>query len=217
MLEEVKKCIDRDDIQGLRYIFADALDVDPTFERYREDYNYCKGINNFFEANVEKTPLRQESSRWDRQYYEQLKIELMKNFSEVRFEHMIKVAKVVYADKAARILSERQKREQQNINKPDIKPSTLEKNINMSQSALHNEELQEKKLAEMRKQLEHENQEAERKIKEQKALVEAKKRQNINVNKTNSNNTADNSLKKVVGAVLAVIVLVVIILLISRL
>ena len=141
----------------------------------------------------------------------------MKNFSEVRFEHMIKVAKVVYADKAARILSERQKREQQNINKPDIKPSTLEKNINMSQSALHNEELQEKKLAEMRKQLEHENQEAERKIKEQKALVEAKKRQNINVNKTNSNNTADNSLKKVVGAVLAVIVLVVIILLISRL
>ena len=217
MLEEVKKCIDRDDIQGLRYIFADALDVDPTFERYREDYNYCKGINNFFEANVEKTPLRQESSRWDRQYYEQLKIELMKNFSEVRFEHMIKVAKVVYADKAARILSERQKREQQNINKPDIKPSTLEKNINMSQSALHNEELQENKLAEMRKQLEHENQEAERKIKEQKALVEAKKRQNINVNKTNSNNTADNSLKKVVGAVLAVIVLVVIILLISRL
>lgn len=217
MLEEVKKCIDRDDIQGLRYIFADALDVDPTFERYREDYNYCKGINNFFEANVEKTPLRQESSRWDRQYYEQLKIELMKNFSEVRFEHMIKVAKVVYADKAARLLSERQKREQQNINKPDIKPSTLEKNINMSQSALHNEELQEKKLAEMRKQLEHENQEAERKIKEQKALVEAKKRQNINVNKTNSNNTADNSLKKVVGAVLAVIVLVVIILLISRL
>lgn len=217
MLEEVKKCIDRDDIQGLRYIFADALDVDPTFERYREDYNYCKGINNFFEANVEKTPLRQESSRWDRQYYEQLKIELMKNFSEVRFEHMIKVAKVVYADKAARLLSERQKREQQNINKPDIKSSTLEKNINMSQSALHNEELQEKKLAEMRKQLEHENQEAERKIKEQKALVEAKKRQNINVNKTNSNNTADNSLKKVVGAVLAVIVLVVIILLISRL
>lgn len=217
MLEEVKKCIDRDDIQGLRYIFADALDVDPTFERYREDYNYCKGINNFFEANVEKTPLRQESSRWDRQYYEQLKIELMKNFSEVRFEHMIKVAKVVYADKAARLLSERQKREQQNINKPDIKSSTLEKNINMSQSALHDEELQEKKLAEMRKQLEHENQEAERKIKEQKALVEAKKRQNINVNKTNSNNTADNSLKKVVGAVLAVIVLVVIILLISRL
>lgn len=33
MLAEVRKCADNHDIKGLRYIFVDALDVDPTFDK----------------------------------------------------------------------------------------------------------------------------------------------------------------------------------------
>lgn len=53
MLPEVKRCADSNDIKGLRYIFVDCLDVDPTFEKYKEDYEYCKHIPGFFEDYTE--------------------------------------------------------------------------------------------------------------------------------------------------------------------
>lgn len=107
MLVEVKKCADMNDIKGLRYIFIDSLDVDPTFEKYEQDYNYCKGLNGFFDDHIEITCLRQNSVEWDAAYWEQLKRDLVKNFSQIRFEHMIQVAKVVYSEKIARLVSER--------------------------------------------------------------------------------------------------------------
>ena len=53
VLAEVKKCADRGDIKGLRYIFVDCLDVDPTFEKYKDDYEHCKKIPGMFEAYQE--------------------------------------------------------------------------------------------------------------------------------------------------------------------
>ena len=107
MLAEVKKCADSQDIKGLRYIFVDCLDVDPTFEKYRADYEFCKNIDGLFEEHSDLHGIISDKSKWNLQYWEQLKVDLMKNFSEKRFEHMVKVAKVVYADKIERLLSER--------------------------------------------------------------------------------------------------------------
>lgn len=107
MLVEVKKCADMNDIKGLRYIFIDSLDVDPTFEKYQQDYNYCKGLSGFFEEYTEITNLKQNSSEWNASYWDQLKRDLVKNFSQIRFEHMIQVAKVVYSEKIERLVSER--------------------------------------------------------------------------------------------------------------
>ena len=42
MKKEVKELIDNRDINRLKYIFVDALDVDPTFDNYIEMFNYCK-------------------------------------------------------------------------------------------------------------------------------------------------------------------------------
>lgn len=95
------------DIKGLRYIFIDSLDVDPTFEKYEQDYNYCKGLSGFFEEYTEITILKQNPSDWNASYWDQLKRDLVKNFSQIRFEHMIKVAKVVYSEKIERLVSER--------------------------------------------------------------------------------------------------------------
>ena len=108
MLTEVKRCADSKDIKGLRYIFADCLDVDPTFAKYESDYEYCKGIPGMFDSYTEMTALTMDESEWDMQYWDNLKADLMKNFAARRFEHMVKVARVVYADKVARLLDERE-------------------------------------------------------------------------------------------------------------
>lgn len=107
MLAEVRKCAESHDIKGLRYIFVDCLDVDPTFEKYKEDYEYCRTIPRMMDPHRELTGLITDKSRWTTQYWEQLKRDLMKNFSEKRFEHMICVAKVIYADKIVRLRNER--------------------------------------------------------------------------------------------------------------
>lgn len=50
MLIGVKRCIEQNDIRGLHYIFAEALEVDPTFEKYQEDYDVCKKIRAFWKS-----------------------------------------------------------------------------------------------------------------------------------------------------------------------
>lgn len=107
MIAGVKKCIDAGDIKGLRYIFLDSLDVDPTFEKYKDDYAVCKKIEGLFEPYVELTALSTIHSDWDMDYWVKLKYDQKQNFSEKRFEHMIEVAKVVNAEKVERLLAER--------------------------------------------------------------------------------------------------------------
>ena len=109
MIPVIKQCAESNDIKRLRYIFADSLDVDPTFDKYREDYEYCKTIPGLFEEHRELTGIAENNSLWTKAYYDQLKLDLMKNFSEIRFNHMIHVAEVVYADKIKRLKIEREK------------------------------------------------------------------------------------------------------------
>lgn len=111
MLKEVIKCAESHDIKGLHYIFVDSLDVDPTFETYREDYEYCKKIDGMFEPHRDISPMLSERY-WTPEYWNQLKLDLMKNFSEKRFEHMISVARIVYKDKISRLVAERNQRKE---------------------------------------------------------------------------------------------------------
>ena len=110
MFAQVKKCIDNNDIKGLRYVFYDSLDVDPTFEKYRADYEICKGIQGFFEPYTELMPLSENRGSWDLNYWYSLKRDLEKNFSLKRFEHMRTVATVVFAQKLKQLEEERNER-----------------------------------------------------------------------------------------------------------
>lgn len=107
MIAGIKKCLDAGDIKGLRYIFLDSLDIDPTFENYKDDYVVCRSLDGMFEPYVELTPLSLLHSDWNMDYWDKIKFDQKKNFSEKRFEHMMEVAKVVYADKIERLLVER--------------------------------------------------------------------------------------------------------------
>lgn len=105
----VKVSAEKHNTKRLKYIFVDCLDVDPTFEDYKDDYEYCINIPGLglFEEYVEMTPIRKNKDLWDIFYWKSIKIDLIQNFSKERFLHMVEVARVVHADKIKRIEKER--------------------------------------------------------------------------------------------------------------
>lgn len=235
MLAEVKKCADNHDIKGLRYIFVDSLDVDPTFDTYREDYEYCKSIDGMFDVHREMSALSEDKSRWNLRYWEQLKLDLMKNFSEKRFTHMISVAKVVYADKITRLISERTPKNEAADKASAAMPVQAADGLR-SKATLHasgdgigerkapmkveprvmsEEELQKKRIDERRRALEEENRKIEAQQRAQRERIE--KAQKEEREKQNAGMGGDGGSKKAVGIVLAIVLLVIAVLAIAAL
>lgn len=223
MLANVKECVNNHDIKRLRYIFVDCLDVDPTFEKYKEDYESCKRVEGLFEPYTELTPLTQDETCWDKQYWEQLKIDLLKNFSSKRFEHMVKVAKVVYADKISRLLEERKRGQQPR--KPEIKnntpyiiktsektmPAKNKQNVMESEAKPKKSEIQDRQVEEKRRKLEAENRKVEFEPRKQNEKIEADERQEDVKLK---NRKGHNASKKWMGIALLVVLVVAVILII---
>ena len=109
--DEVKRLADSDDVVGLRYVFVDALDADPTFEFYQEDYDYCRS-KVLLEQHQELTPLTQDKTQWTKDYWAHLKVDLLKNLSEKRLMHMKEVAQVLKEDEIQRLQEEQKKAEE---------------------------------------------------------------------------------------------------------
>lgn len=107
----VVDCCNKKDIKGLRYIFLDSLDVDPTFIKYIKDWNYAKlQCPEFLEQHKELAPFSSDTKDYNTDYWVKIKLDLKKNFSEKRFNHLQKVAKVFYAKKIQRLLKEREEK-----------------------------------------------------------------------------------------------------------
>ena len=224
MLAEVKSCADKGDIKGLRYIFVDCLDVDPTFEKYKDDYEYCKKIPGMFDTHQELNELVENEKLWDKEYWDQLKNDLMKNFSQKRFEHMITVAKIVHADKVARLIRERdekrrggrQQNESESLESPrkDIRSKGNIKTNESLEGSLPNgcyseediEKLKKKYAEEYERDVAKEREEREEREKI-KALKKASQQQN--------NIEDDFPGKKWLGVVLIVAVVVVIVMVLA--
>jgi hypothetical protein len=126
MHNDVKKYAESNDITMLRYIFGDCLTVDPTFEKYRDDYEYCKSLPGMFDSHQELHEIVSDRSKWTKEYWEQLSVDLSSNFSKERFEHMIEVAKIVYADKVKRLTEERKRKSAEN-NRPVVEKHVVQK------------------------------------------------------------------------------------------
>lgn len=227
MDEDVRKYADSNDIKGLRYIFAACLDVDPTFEEYAEDFEYCKKKAGLFEPHRELMPMTGNQKLWNDDYWVQLKMDLLKNFSQERFEHMRQVALVYYAEKIVRITEERkgQERQQEERNRPMMQEKTQPQNERPQESEPVQENItggvestgrsqreeQEKRLAEKRRQLEQERQrslERERREKEQLEKRRADDRE------TTSSSMENFDPKKVLGAAFIIVIIVIIILIV---
>lgn len=235
MLTEVKKCIESNDIKGLHYIFVDSLDVDPTFEKYKSDYEYCKKINGFFEPYVDMTPFI-SSENWNEKYWVQIKMDLMKNFSEKRFSNMREVAKVIYAEKIKRLEQERRKVElynqqvekEQREQKARIEKARMEQqkvreatstNIVKDNNMLAEKE--QERIAKERRAIELHNQQVEKEQREQRARIE-KARMEQQKAREAANSAHGNETKKDMGvvaivAIAAIIAIILVIVLLKAL
>lgn len=216
MLAEVKKCAENHDIKGLRYIFVDSLDVDPTFEKYKEDFEYCKSIPGMFDGHQALSGILTDERKWTISYWEQLKIDLMKNFSQKRFEHMIEVAKVVYADKIARLRKERAERRKRELVKEGAEPkpsnqSTGRNSVSTGKSPkAAQDELIERRMRELAESEAKKKAQIEAK---QKAQIEARRK---SVNEQRERNGGAGS-KKALGIALIVVIIVVVALVVMAL
>lgn len=222
MNTEIKKFADSGDIKSLKYIFVDSLDVDPTFVRYEEEYNYCKSIPGLLEPHVELTPFSENKANWTEEYWTSLKMDLIKNFSDKRMSHMRDVAQVFLADKVQRILAERAANNtiQQSV-APKAEPVQTEKVVNITpkpdvtpkEPSISKAELQARQLEEERRKLEAENKaHQEREARERAARMEQQRRMQTQT----QSQTGDGFSKKAIGiAVAAVTVAVVLILLLK--
>lgn len=211
MLPEIKKCADNEDIRGLRYIFDDCLDVDPTFEKYEDGWEYCQKVNGLIEPHRELTPFKNISSQWDQDYWIKLKSDLMKNFSKERFEHMINVAKVFYADKIRRLeaerASERHAKEQAAQHEAERKMRAKEQN--KEESAI--KPVQQVKTDSIQTKQQRERINAEKNAKEQAkydAQHEAEIKQRTEERKRKER---EESTKKLMGAAVVAIVIIVVV------
>lgn len=193
MHEQVRQSVDKGDVKTLKYIFVDCLDVDPTFDEYREDYDYCKK-NGAFESHKDLTPLTNRQSDWNEDYWIALKGDLRENFSRERLEHMVKVAQVFYSDKIARLKRDRLQQPtppREKISTPQQSQPQIQ--IVQPSGTKSRAELQAEEIARARQQLAEENAAIEATQQRQQQQIENARIQNQTQKKTSPNkNQASN-------------------------
>lgn len=216
---EIKKLADNKDLKSLKYIFVDSLDVDPTFVRYEEEYNYCKSIPGLLEQHMELTPFTQDKSTWKELYWTNLKMDLVKNFSDKRMMHMREVAKVFLAEKVQRILAERAnssaipRTEPSKITKdPIIVTPAIDISSRVeitSQPRLSKAEQEARELKEMKERLAKEKKDDEARIEAEKVHIAQMRSQNKNANTASTSGTDS---KKILGIALAAVAVIAVLL-----
>lgn len=218
MDKKIKQYADAGDLTSLKYIFVDSLDVDPTFEQYEEAYNYCKTIPGLLEQHIELTSFINDASQWTETYWVKLKMDLKKNFSDQRMTHMRKVAKVLLADKAQRLLKERQAASKSTTAAPmqstlhaSTRPASTAPKV---QSTVPSEAEQKKALQEERQRIEAENKRivAEQEAKRHAAAARAAALEKDNQHFESQQKTESSAFpKKAVGIAIAIAVVAVVV------
>lgn len=112
--DDIKKAVDSGDISSLKYIFSTCLDGDPTFDKYIEDYEYCKSKGVLFVPHIDIHPMTLDFV--DEKYWVQLQKDFRDNPSIERLEHMREVAKILYKDRISNA--------SETVKKPLVKPTT---------------------------------------------------------------------------------------------
>ena len=210
--EIIKGHADRGDRESLKYVFVDALDVDPTFARYEDGYNYCKSIPGLLENHIELTPFIYDSIQWNESYWTKLKRDLEKNFSDRRMSHMRDVAQIFLAEKIQRIQAERTVTKPSNPVATPVQSSSSTAERVESQSPvrpLSKAEEQQLELEQARKRLAEE--EAE-KAKQRKLEAKRKQQQREQELRKQQEETASKKMKGVVLAASIVVTVIVLLL-----
>lgn len=217
---EVKKCADNGDIRGLRYIFHSCLDVDPTFKGYERAYEDYKNTPGLFvdhtNENLMKLKENNVDGSWNLEYWNQLKKDLLENFSQKRFEHMREVAKVVYKDKICRIEEKRHQPDKTHVTTVEEKKqnegsmgAALKFNEHSEAQRLINEQIERERRDKERKQKELEENNA--RVEKEEQQKEAERRKRMQSYNDEIQGSGGGERKKVMGVVLAIVAVMIIV------
>ena len=217
---EVKKCADNGDIRGLRYIFHSCLDVDPTFKGYERAYEDYKNTPGLFvdhtNENLMKLKENNVDGSWNLEYWNQLKKDLLENFSQKRFEHMREVAKVVYKDKICRIEEKRHQPDKTHVTTVEEKKqnegsmgAALKFNEHSEAQLLINEQIERERRDKERKQKELEENNA--RVEKEEQQKEAERRKRMQSYNDEIQGSGGGERKKVMGVVLAIVAVMIIV------
>ena len=202
--EEIKKAVDNNDVDTLKYNFCDCFDGDPIFEKSREDYEYCKSKGVLFVPHEDLHKMSLDSV--DELYWLQLKKDFMSNPSVKRFEHMIEAAKIFYKDRIERIEKNRKdKIEQKQHELDDLKSKCEQRRIELGNLERKEKERLEKERSErerVQESSDKNNDGVQRKIERQNC----KKEEENNAEATDSAAT-DCAVRVIVGASVGAVLL----------
>lgn len=210
---QIKKYADTGDLKSLKYIFVDALDVDPTFVRYEEEYNYCKAIPGLLEPHIELTPFVQDKTRWNESYWTSLKTDLIKNFSDRRMMHMKEVAQIFLAEKVERIQTERSATHLPPVTSPVVTERKADNSQPIAQknSTISKAEQEQKKKEEAIRKLAEDERRAEEKRQAEAKARQAETQRKLAQSLVNEQSTGEFS-KKAIGIAIAAIAVTAIVL-----
>ena len=212
MNQEIKKYADSGDRISLVYIFANSLDVDPTFEEYQEEYDYCKS-KGILEQHQEITPFSNNPQDWTEAYWARLKTDLKKNFSDERMMHMKKVAQVFLRDQVERLRKERaitaataKKNAVKNSQSEPIKRTQPQRQSAQSHTAMPTKAEQDEAMAAKRAEIAKHNKE-----------IEARKaQQQSHHHQQTKDETDGGTSKKAIGIALLIVAIIVVIILLLK-
>lgn len=80
------------DIKGIRIMMKDSLLVDPTFREFDEMSRLAAAVPGLYDAHDGRS-LEEEPSAWDDSYMDKLMVQVIRNFSHERLNHLKKVVR----------------------------------------------------------------------------------------------------------------------------
>lgn len=94
-------------VRRIRIMLKDSLLIDPTFKEFDEMYNFAFNNMDGLLEDFDGDELEFNKNNWSEDYMNELKVELMGNFSERRINHLKEVCSYLYKDKAKIIETQR--------------------------------------------------------------------------------------------------------------
>lgn len=83
----------------VRIILKDSLIIDPTFAEFDEMFNYSKEKMDNILEDFDDGELDYDKNHWSEDYMNEIKVELMGNFSRERIKHLKEICSYLYQDK----------------------------------------------------------------------------------------------------------------------
>jgi len=96
---DFKNTVSEGDVRLVQIILKDSLIIDPTFREFNEMFEYSKSRMPDLLVEFDNGKLDYSEINWSKDYINELKVELMDNFSNKRIEHLKKICAYIYQDR----------------------------------------------------------------------------------------------------------------------